>query len=268
MHAAIRDGVRGSSMVAYGRRLDEATIDALVDFIQVQFMGKSMSSKTVSQTGQEVYEQHCAVCHGDKGSSAVWAKNGLTPPPRDFTSQASKNELSRERMLLSVTHGRPGTAMMPFSSRLSEQQIEAVVDFIRQIFMQSDSSKSDKQNITQKPMHQTVEITQDSAQLYPGMLTGDPQKGESFYQSNCYVCHGKTGGGDGPRAYFNRPRPRDFTTPLSQKELTRSRLFQSISQGRRGSVMPAWSTVLTDQQIADVAEYVYQSFLHPQKKKH
>lgn len=268
MYASIRDGVQGSSMVAYGRRLDEATINALVEFIQTRFMGKPLTASAAHQGGRAIYEQHCAVCHGDNGSSAVWAKNGLNPPPRDFTSQVAQQELSRERMLLSVTHGRPGTAMMPFSSRLSEQEIESVVDFIRHNFMQKDvtglvNQDEDGNNSLQPP----VETSMNDSSAYPGMLVGDPQKGEKFYQSNCYVCHGKKGGGDGPRAHFNRPRPRDFTSRLSQEELTRSRLFKSISQGRRGSVMPAWSTVLSKQQIADVAEYVYQAFLHPEKKK-
>ena len=34
-----------------------------------------------------------------------------------------------------------------------------------------------------------------------------------------------------------------------------------IAYGKPGTVMPAWGKVLGDQEIADVAEYVFQSFV-------
>ena len=97
-------------------------------------------------------------------------------------------------------------------------------------------------------------------------LIGDYEAGEKFYNTNCFVCHGKKGDGKGPRAHFNRPAPRNFTSDASRQELDHASLFAAISNGKRGSVMPAWSTVLTEQQIADVAEYVYQSFIQVKKK--
>lgn len=258
MKAAIRDGITGTSMVAYGRRLDEVAIDSMVEFIRHKFMGIQASPESLSPDGKRIYEEHCAVCHGDNGASAVWAKNGLNPPPRDFTSPASKQELSRDRMLTSVIHGRPGTAMMSFTSRLSTEEISAVVDYIRFNFIK-----------VERALAPSVASTTDiSVKNYPGGFIGDASRGKQFYQSNCFVCHGKAGKGDGPRAHFNRPRPRNFTTEAAKKELDRPRLFEAISKGKRGTVMPAWATVLTQQQIADVAEYVYQNFLHPQKKKH
>jgi len=38
-------------------------------------------------------------------------------------------------------------------------------------------------------------------------------------------------------------------------------LFAAVANGRNGSEMPAWNKVLDDQQIADVAEYVFQAFI-------
>ena len=40
-------------------------------------------------------------------------------------------------MVDAVMHGRKGTAMAAFSSRLSAPDIEAVVDYVRDVLMQS-----------------------------------------------------------------------------------------------------------------------------------
>src|SRR3569623_209249 len=84
--------------------------------------------------GAKVYAEFCVVCHGEKGDGNTRLRRGLTTPPRDFTSAAARRELSRERMINSVTRGRPGTAMLAFDTRLSEEEIETVVDYIRASF--------------------------------------------------------------------------------------------------------------------------------------
>jgi mono/diheme cytochrome c family protein len=95
----------------------------------------------------------------------------------------------------------------------------------------------------------------------PKGLKGDIEKGRDFFMQNCYTCHGVTGAGDGPRAYFINPLPRDFLLETSRQYLNRPALFEAISKGRTGSEMPAWGRVLNDQEIANVAEYVFQSFI-------
>jgi len=282
---AIRDGVAGTSMVAYGRRFDEETISGLTDYIQTVFMRRNVASdnrvearsadvpkSTLPQqtSGQTIYNENCSACHGDGGASAVWAKNGLTPPPRNFTTAQARQELSRERMLASVTHGRPGTAMMAFSTRLSTTEIEAVVDYIRDNFMQQKAASLspimppvEQKNLpsASNAQNQLHEISVDMQAAFTGNIIGNALSGKRFYESNCFVCHGMKGDGAGPRADFNYPRPRDFTSQDSRLIFNRPRLFDSISHGKRGSVMPAWNTVLSVQKIANVAEYVFQQFI-------
>ena len=100
----------------------------------------------------------------------------------------------------------------------------------------------------------------------PKGLKGDPDKGRDFYMQNCYTCHGVTGAGDGPRAYFINPVPRDFLLETSRQYLNRPALFEAITNGRTGSEMPSWGKVLNDQEIANVAEYVFQNFILAGKK--
>jgi mono/diheme cytochrome c family protein len=102
----------------------------------------------------------------------------------------------------------------------------------------------------------------------PFGLKGDPAKGGVFFMTNCFTCHGPKGDGEGPRAYFISPPPRNFLLESSRQRLNRPVLFEAITNGRLGTNMPAWSKVLNNQEIADVAEFVFQNFISaPQGNK-
>ena len=259
MRTSITYGRPGTAMVAWGKRLNAAQIDGLVQYIRTTFMQNP--GPAAGLDGARLYKRHCAACHGDKGSGAQWTRNSLNPPPRDFTADVSRTELSRERMITSVTYGRPGTAMMSFKSRLSEKQIENVVGYIRREFMKAGNGTP----VT--PAGQPVPEQVDMTLAFPRGLVGDALKGRQFYVKNCYTCHGKKGDGRGPRASFITPKPRNFLAASSRTTLNRPALFHAVSNGKPGTVMPAWSKVLTDQQIADVAEYVFEDFIHPETVK-
>lgn len=101
----------------------------------------------------------------------------------------------------------------------------------------------------------------DMALPMPLGLKGDPDKGRIFFMGNCFTCHGVKGDGEGPRAYFITPPPRDFLLETSRQRLNRPVLFEAITNGRLGTNMPAWGKVLNNQEIADVAEFVFQDFI-------
>ena len=68
------------------------------------------------------------------------------------------------------------------------------------------------------------------------------------------------------RAIFINPKPRNFLHEASRHELNRPALFQAIAQGKLGTEMPAWNKVLNEQEIANVAEFVFQRFIRPPKE--
>lgn len=313
---AVTNGRRGTAMMAHKGRLTPAEIEAVVDHVRATFMQTPAENTTdeppLLSLGEVVYAENCSVCHGDNGSTAYWARNGLNPPPRDFTGKEAKSILTRQRMITSVTHGRPGTGMQPFKSRLSSQDIEAVVTYIRHTFMgislDHDTGRVasmqtpeampeaphtraatapavslpgiDAPLAPSTPAHaagmpampgmgmapmQGHDDVIDMSLPLPNGLLGNPVKGRDFFMRNCFVCHGVKGDGKGPRAYFNIPRPRNFTSPESRQVLNRPRIFKSIEKGRLGTVMPAWEKVLDDQQIANIAEFVFQAFIEDAK---
>ena len=100
---------------------------------------KAFCNSHDSETGRDIFFKHCRACHGDKGDGKTFAANVLNPSPKNFTSENSKQELTEYRMIQSITEGRKGTAMMPWKSRLTQQEIHAVVLYIRKNLMQLES---------------------------------------------------------------------------------------------------------------------------------
>ncbi|MEK6750514.1 MAG: c-type cytochrome [Pseudomonadota bacterium] len=256
MLASVAYGRPGTAMMSFSKRLDSAQIDTVIDYIRSEFM----HLQAVSTRGQQLYKRHCSACHGENGNTAMWAQSGLNPPPRNFTDPARRDELTVERMTASVIYGRPGTAMMPFEKRLNTAEIREVVNYIRSTFVPQAEKTPASHPPTRFPQV-------NMAAPMPNGLRGNIQRGRDFFQGNCFNCHGREGRGDGPRARFNTPRPRDFTSVETRRLFNRPHLFESIRKGKPGTVMPAWGAVLEAQQIADVAEYVFQSFVQPHKKK-
>ncbi len=250
MVAAVRDGVPGTAMAAWGSRLSQDQVEAIVDYVRREFMGVGVAGENAR--GREIYHGSCSVCHGDRGAGAVWGRTGLKSPPRDFTASGSRTELTRERMIAAVAKGVPGTPMPAFARQLSEPDIAAVVDFVRAKFM-AGAAASGSQTAPEPAAAVTAEVVGDSV--------GDRMRGKAFYLQNCATCHGARGDGAGPRAYFIFPKPVNFLSDASRTRFDRRALTQSIAMGVRGREMPAWSKVLDDQQIADVAEFVFTEFI-------
>jgi cbb3-type cytochrome c oxidase subunit III len=258
MVLAVTNGKAGTAMTAWKSQLKTQQIEMIVDYVRNTFMLASTAAD--NSRGRNVFSKNCSVCHGEKGDGKSRAQNSLNPPPRDFTSPSAKSELTQQRMITSVTFGRADTAMAGFKTQLSAEDISAVVAYIRSGFMGLDSapaSKAASAVATSKP-----KMVNMSAPMPKG-LKGDAVKGGTFYMANCATCHGYSGDGRGPRAYFINPKPRNFLHSASRQEFNRVKLFEMISDGERGSEMPAWKQVLNTQEIANVAEFVFQQFIQP-----
>lgn len=226
------------------------------------------------ERGALLYHNYCSVCHGDQGDARSRAAGSLSTTPRDFTSEASRRELTRERIVLAITHGRPGTAMVAWNSQLSDADIAVLADHVLERFVRGGARGAPLAGAAATPgisgtrAHggraadaASTPATVDMTAGLPNGLKGDAQRGGAFYKANCSTCHGLAGDGKGPRAYFIRPRPRDFTAEASRARFNRLALYAAVSEGRLGTEMPAWRQVATPQQMADVSEYVFQAFI-------
>jgi mono/diheme cytochrome c family protein len=213
-----------------------------------------------------LYHNYCSVCHGDKGDGKSRAAGSLSTMPRDFTSPEARRVLSREGIAAVIAHGRPGTAMVAWRSQLSPSDIARLSDYIYDRFVMGQAAPGGTISGTRAHGGREADAASTPVQVdmtvgLPNGLKGDPKRGGAFYLANCATCHGARGDGAGPRAYFINPKPRNFADDASRASLNRVALFAGVSEGRLRSEMPAWNKVATPQQIADVSEYVFQSFI-------
>lgn len=120
-------------MGGYWRSLLSTALFLII--ISGSLLPKAFADSSNLETGRDIFYKHCKACHGDKGNGKTFAANVLNPPPKNFTSEKTKKELTEERMIHSVTKGRKGTAMMPWESNLTQTEIQAVVHYIRKELM-------------------------------------------------------------------------------------------------------------------------------------
>src|SRR6476659_10205401 len=72
-------------------------------------------------------------------------------------------------------------------------------------------------------------------------------QGTEVFKTNCEMCHGPQGHGDGPAGQALDPRPRNLAE--LQSKASDDFLFWRIREGRPGTSMVAWKGILTDEQI-------------------
>ncbi len=99
--------------------------------------------------------------------------------------------------------------------------------------------------------------------------------GKKLYAQNCAACHGEKGAGNGVFAEdlaeasesstqtmsrsgeMSRQTPADFTDPSRMLGASPALLQGKILRGGMGTGMPMWGSIFTEQQIWDLAAYLY-----------
>ena len=85
------------------------------------------------------------------------------------------------------------------------------------------------------------------AQSTPAAIAAD---GEAVFKARCTACHGQDGKG---KAAVGTP---DFTSAKTQAGLTDAAIVETITNGRKDTIMPAWKGKLSELEISSVASYV------------
>lgn len=83
----------------------------------------STSSATASPEAKALYVANCAPCHGDKQQGVSGLGPALTPQQLGGKADADIRAV--------IANGKPGTVMSAWSGRLTSQQIDALVTFMK-----------------------------------------------------------------------------------------------------------------------------------------
>lgn len=79
-------------------------------------------------------------------------------------------------------------------------------------------------------------------------------EGAKVFQSNCEMCHGPQGHGDGPASGSLEPKPKNLAE--LQENVGDDYLFWRISDGKPGTSMVAWKNILTEEQIWHAVSFI------------
>jgi mono/diheme cytochrome c family protein len=177
-----------------------------------QALDNYLSSLKVSvHSGEWLYQQSCAFCHGENADGMGEEAGNLTIPPEDLTAvRTTRNQLRRI-----YSEGIDGSAM-PYFTVFDREKLESLTDYLHNLY-----------HILDAPGPIPVQI---SAKLV--------EEANKQYAGTCAGCHGLDGRGTRLSRSF-KPSPPDFT----QYSLTPQRAFTVITNGYPGTMMPPFRTL-------------------------
>ena len=232
--------------------------------LQISAEAQTAAKRGDLATGKSVYNEICFACHGEKGDGKGPSWFNTKPSPQVFINSVYMSRLTDEYMFNVVKYGKlavlnaqipdknfKALAMPSFGAVLEDSQIRELMKFER------------------------------------AFSQGGPQSAEmrDIFDAACAVCHGKSGRGDGERAYTKQPAPKYFvsegqpspmnlTDPQLMARFNDDFLFSLIKKGKIGSVvedkfdtMQPFGQVLSDKEIWSVVHYIRETFVNPNKEK-
>jgi mono/diheme cytochrome c family protein len=251
MILALQYGRPGTAMTAWTTQLSQKEIEAVVDYILDTMVPPAPGTPLAK--GRVLYAEHCASCHGERGQGVTSSPSQAAPRP--FTSATP-----RAAMIATVAQGDSGRLRHGFAGRLKPDEIENTVDYVLKTLAPTLAPGVSGTYAHGGRGRDGTGAADLSAPLPQG-LAGNAQRGRQLYERNCSACHGANGDGNGPRSVLLGAKPRGLgATPLN-----RPALYAAIADGKTGTDMPAWKTVLERQSIADLSEYLWRTYFQPVK---
>jgi cytochrome c oxidase cbb3-type subunit 3 len=189
----------------------------------------SSSLALAAPDGAQLFNRHCAACHGADGAGGVGVPLSL-PSFLDSVPDAYLRK--------TIRLGRPGRVMPGFTS-LSDAEVDAIVGYVRGWSSQKAPTFS------------------------AAAIAGDAAKGARTFAQRCATCHGKEGkGGHGTGVTMSRPRDLPILAPALNNAgflaaAPDAMIKATLMKGREGTPMTSFlKQGLSEQDIDDVVAYV------------
>jgi mono/diheme cytochrome c family protein len=82
-----------------------------------------------ARTPRQNWEERCIACHGEDGKAAT--KKGRELKAKDFTRPKWQKHTTDQEIVEAITNGIPKKKMPAFKDKLSGEEIQALVPFLR-----------------------------------------------------------------------------------------------------------------------------------------
>lgn len=217
--------------------------------------GGGESGKDPLTTGATIYKHMCIFCHGEDGNGGGKATAYLYPWPRDFRKGVFKYHTTPvgtipldSDIARTISRGIPGTAMPSWRAALSEEEMYAVVKYIKTFSRRFDDEKPKA----------PVEVGVPPATTPPAVAKGQ----RIFNEMQCGRCHGEGLKGDGPLAdqlfdmWDHRSFIYDLTNPNAYKwGYEKKDIYLTLTLGVEGTPMKPYGH-LTEEDRWGLAAFI------------
>jgi mono/diheme cytochrome c family protein len=176
--------------------------------------------------GAHVYQQNCASCHTGGGAG------GGTPPTANATPATSPEGLPAANAAPAEGGGK--TASVAFDQRWANST--KPIDIYKKIAFGLNGHKKFSDTLSTRELWNTVVYTRSLGQ--PALTDKEIAAVDPVFGSNCAVCHGTKGDGDGPLMRNLEPAPANFQRFERFMNRTDDVLFDHIANGIRWEGMP------------------------------
>lgn len=215
---------------------------------------KSTTPQTISTSeGRELFQTHCAPCHGTTGQGDGPLAKDLWPKPRDLSTAIFKYRTVRgpipsDNDIMQVLKiGIPGTAM-PGWDMLSLEEWRSVVQYLKTMVPR----------LTAQAPGPRFELSEETAATLEDIALGK----QLYERSGCVACHGNTGKGDGPAAHALQDvwgeeiLPRDLTRGPLKWGNTSKDIYRTLAMGIPGTPMPAFEHTFGGKELWSLVHYL------------
>jgi len=270
-------------------RISEITVKGL--FLLVLFAVLSMPGTLFAQQapdavkqdllekGKKVYFKRCVWCHGVEGGGDGPSADRLFTRPRNFIQGTFKirttdsGELPFDSDLITtVKNGLQGSAMPAWGEFLGEDEILAVVQFVKTLVQDRDFNDAEDEELYVQEFGSNPWGTKGPYHLGVPQEAIDQGK-EIFIKNKCFECHGGEGRGDG-----NPTMKDDWGFPIVAADWQQCWNFRgaqrdpfnpfhvvrTVSTGLNGTPMPNFKDKITVEDRWKLAAFV--NSLCPRKK--
>ena len=235
--------------------------------------------KDLLEKGKKVYFKRCVWCHGIEGGGDGPSADRLFTRPRNFiqgtfkirTTDSGELPMAAD-LITTVRNGLQGSAMPAWGEFLAEDEIFAVVEFVKTLVQDRDFDDTEDEEVFVQDFGTNPWGTKGPYHL--GVPQADIDAGKEIFTKNkCFECHGGEGRGDG-----NPTMKDDWGFPIVAADWQQCwnfrgarrdpfnpfHIVRTISTGMNGTPMPNFKDQIIVEDRWKIAAFV--NSLCPRKK--